>query len=265
MTGQAKTAIVTSITLHIIAFIVLMGVKLYYGELNAEGEMPVAFVSIKKTKPRRRSDLIRPNIMLYRPPQNLSQEQPIVHLSHESSDVFYTDAPQQPYSTARAAERAGFSGQADMQPLPMNKTSGMVSPMGVTILKETQPPETQLLQYNIASGRDFLKEAPVVQAKPRLKDILQTFTRTVRKMIEAKKRYPLTARKSMIEGRVGVKMTILRNGQLERTEIVESSGHSILDRAALESVRRSAPFPPLPKDAERKRIQINIYLVYKMT
>lgn len=265
MTGQAKTAIVTSITLHIVAFIVLMGVKLYYGEPDAKGEMSVAFVSIEKTKPRRRSDLIRPNIMLYRPPQNLSQEQPIVRLSHESSEVFYTDAPQQPYSMSRGAEREGFSGQIGIQPLPINKAHGMVNPVGVKILKETHPPETQLLQYNIISGHDFLKETPVVQAKPRLKDTLQRFTRTVRKMIEAKKKYPLTARKSMIEGRVGVKMTILRNGQLERTEIVESSGHAILDRAALESVRRSAPFPPLPKEAERKRIQINIYLVYKMT
>ena len=52
MTGQAKTAIVTSITLHIIAFIVLMGVKLYYGEPDAQGEIPVAFVIIEKTKPQ---------------------------------------------------------------------------------------------------------------------------------------------------------------------------------------------------------------------
>jgi len=264
MTGQARTAVITSIALHIIAFIILMGMKLYYEEPDAKAEMPVAFVNIKKTKPRRRSTIIRPNIMLYKPPQNLSQEQPIVHLSHESSEVFYTDAPQQPSSMARGAEREGFSGQIGIQPLSISRPHGMVNPMGVKILKETHPPEMQLLQYNITSGRDFLKETPVVQAKPRLKDILQRFTRTVRKMIEAKKRYPLAARKSMIEGRVGVKMTILKNGQLERTEIVESSGHAILDRAALGSVRRSAPFPPLPKEVERKRIQINIYLVFKM-
>ncbi len=60
-------------------------------------------------------------------------------------------------------------------------------------------------------------------------------------------------------------MTILEDGQLERTEIIESSGYTILDKAALESVRRSAPFPAFPKEAERKRVQMNVYLVFKMT
>jgi protein TonB len=103
-----------------------------------------------------------------------------------------------------------------------------------------------------------------VQAKPSLTDFLQRYTRTVRMKIESQKRYPLTARRAMIEGRVGIKMTILRDGQLENVEIIESSGYEILDKSALESIQSSAPFPPLPKDIERKRIQISIYLTFKM-
>ena len=265
MIGPSKTAIIASITIHALAFIVLMGVKLYYGEMDVREEIPITFVSRQDEKPLRRSDLIRPNILLYRSPQNRSQEQAIVRLTHSSSEVFYTDAPEQAFSIARGAEREGFTGRINAMSLPMKRPQGMVNPVGTAVFKETQPPETQLLSSRVSGGRDFLKEMPEIQAKPRLRDIMQRFARTVRRKIESKKRYPLAARRSMTEGRVGVKMTILKDGQLERTEIIESSGYAILDKAALESVRRSAPFPAFPKEAERKRVQMNIYLVFKMS
>ncbi|MFC1712734.1 energy transducer TonB [Candidatus Poribacteria bacterium] len=265
MTGQSKTAIIASVAIHAIAFITLMGVKLYYGESGAREQVPVTFVDVKNAKPPRRSAITRPKVQLYRSPQNRSQEQALIRPTHSSSEVFYTDAPEQTFSIARGAEREGFTGQIASQSLPMKRPKGMASPMGAAVLKETQPPETQLLPSRITGGRDFLKEIPAVQRKPSLSDILKRFAQTVRRKIESRKRYPLAARKSMTEGRVGVKMTILRGGQLERTEIIESSGHAILDKAALESVRRSAPFSPLPEEAKRERVQMNIYLVFKMS
>ena len=60
-------------------------------------------------------------------------------------------------------------------------------------------------------------------------------------------------------------MTILKNGKLEKVEIVESSGYEILDRAALRSVRRATPFPPIPEDAGRDKVQLSIYLVFEIT
>ncbi len=265
MTGQSKTAIIVSITIHAIAFISLMGMKLYYGEQGAKAEIPITFVDVKNAKPLHRSALVRPKVFIYRLPQNHSQEQAIVRPTYRSSEVFYTDAPERAFSIASGAERKGFTGQVAARSLPMKRPQGMVSPMGIAAYKETQPPETQLLASRVSSGRDFRKEMPTVQSKPSLSDILQRFAQDVRRKIESRKRYPLAARKSMTEGRVGVKMTILKDGQLERTEIIESSGYAILDKAALESVRRSAPFPPFPEEVERKRVQMNIYLVFKIS
>jgi TonB family protein len=265
ITGQARIAVTASIAIHILIFIVLAAVKLYYGEVDAKAEMPVTFVKVQDAKPRRRSALIRPNILIYRSPQNRSQEQAIIRPAYRSSEVFYTSAPQQIFSTARGMEREALRGQFAAQMPPIDKPHRMVSPVGTAVLKETHPPETQLIPSSVTSGRDFLEEIPSIQSRPSLSQIMRRFVQTVRRRIESRKRYPLAARKSLLEGRVGVRMTILKDGRLERIEIIESSGHRILDKAALESVRRSAPFPPFPKEAERKRVHMSIYMVFKMT
>jgi len=41
-----------------------------------------------------------------------------------------------------------------------------------------------------------------------------------------------------------------RNGYGRETVTTESSGHAVLDRAALQTIERSAPLPPIPKDRE---------------
>ena len=263
VSGQTRTAVIASLILHITAFIVLAAVRLYYGELDVKEQIPVAFVERKDTKLLRRSALVRPMVSISRSPQNISQEQAIAHPAYSSSEVFYTDAPAQTFSVARSIEREGFSGQIIAQLPPIRRSQYVSNPIGARVIKETHPPGMQI-QPRIASGHDFLSEMPSMQEKPSLGDIMQRFARTVRRKIESKKRYPLTARKSMIEGRVGVKMTILKDGRLETVEIIESSGYTILDKEALASVRRSAPFPSFPKEAERKRIQMSIYLVFKI-
>ena len=59
-------------------------------------------------------------------------------------------------------------------------------------------------------------------------------------------------------------MIILKDGQLEKVEIVDSSGNQLLDNAALQSMLKAAPFPPLPKDVKQSKIEISIYLVFKI-
>jgi protein TonB len=48
-------------------------------------------------------------------------------------------------------------------------------------------------------------------------------------------------------GHVLVSLTIAPSGQIVSHDIVESSGSDALDRAAIGSLEKAAPFPPLPK------------------
>ena len=62
--------------------------------------------------------------------------------------------------------------------------------------------------------------------------------------------YPDEARRRRLEGQVVISVAIRRDGTVERAEVVDSSGHPLLDQAALRIVRLAEPYPPLPATAE---------------
>lgn len=69
-----------------------------------------------------------------------------------------------------------------------------------------------------------------------------------RALIERNKNYPEEALQMSMTGSVVIAYVIDRDGRLVRAEIDRSSGHSLLDQAALRAVRR-ARFEPMPADA----------------
>lgn len=63
--------------------------------------------------------------------------------------------------------------------------------------------------------------------------------------------YPDAARRQKLHGDVLLTVTLDRTGKVIGIEIIGSSGHELLDKAAERIVRLSAPFPPLPQGGER--------------
>lgn len=59
-------------------------------------------------------------------------------------------------------------------------------------------------------------------------------------------RYPAEAKRQKIRGEVHVAFTVGAGGGVSGLRVVRSSGSPVLDRAAMETVQRAAPFPPIP-------------------
>jgi protein TonB len=55
------------------------------------------------------------------------------------------------------------------------------------------------------------------------------------------KRYPSSARLNGLEGRVILKAVIRADGHLAEVVVVKSSGHAVLDAAAVEAVKMACP------------------------
>lgn len=60
------------------------------------------------------------------------------------------------------------------------------------------------------------------------------------------KRYPSQARRRSLEGTAHVAFTISRSGAVSGIRLTRSSGHGLLDQAALDMVRRASPMPKFP-------------------
>jgi len=82
--------------------------------------------------------------------------------------------------------------------------------------------------------------------------------------LEAHKRYPDRARLAGQEGVVTVAITLDRRGRLIRVNLVTSSGHALLDDAALAQVRDAHPFPPAPPGAQWSRRRFEAPIVYRL-
>lgn len=71
--------------------------------------------------------------------------------------------------------------------------------------------------------------------------------------------YPPEARRAGLRGRVTVGFIIREEGLAQNIRIVESSGHDVLDRTVIETIRRCQPFPRPPARAE-----LTIPIVFKL-
>ncbi len=75
--------------------------------------------------------------------------------------------------------------------------------------------------------------------------------------------YPMLARARKIEGKVLLAIQVLESGLCGRVEVKESSGHSMLDQAAVEGVRKWR-FEPAQKEGKPIQSQIEIPIIFRL-
>lgn len=75
-------------------------------------------------------------------------------------------------------------------------------------------------------------------------------------------RYPGEARRERLRGEVHVSFSVSANGGVASARVVRSSGHQVLDQAALETIRRAAPFPAIPTAAGRRSWDFTVPLAF---
>ncbi len=67
--------------------------------------------------------------------------------------------------------------------------------------------------------------------------------------------YPLEARQQQLYGSLRMLVALFPNGEVSEIQILQSSGHSLLDQAAMQIVNMAAPFDPFP---EAMRAEVDI-------
>jgi TonB family protein len=85
---------------------------------------------------------------------------------------------------------------------------------------------------------------------------------SIKRKIELVWQYPYEAAVAGVQGELTVDFVIARNGKVESIELIRGSGHKVLDEEALRSIRKAAPFDPIPAEYKIPNLQIRGRFVY---
>ena len=77
--------------------------------------------------------------------------------------------------------------------------------------------------------------------------------------------YPAQARQQKIFGKLQLTVSIRANGTLESVDVSKSSGHRILDAAAVRIVKLAAPYAPFPADIRKDTEILSIVRTWSFT
>ena len=108
---------------------------------------------------------------------------------------------------------------------------------------------------------------PVVEvAPPKPVDtrIIDEYKLSIRRAIEANKRYPRKARRLRQQGTVTLAFTILRDGTIENLRITQSAGADRLDQAALKAIEKISGRYPLPAELNKPSWDFNVPIQYSL-
>ncbi|MBI5655662.1 MAG: energy transducer TonB [Geobacter sp.] len=197
--------------------------------------------SSRRLSPPLARPVLKPQAVL--PPASHPLPRPVPQVREKQAVI---PAPATPSTSAAPAAAA--------QPAPAVRPVTTTAPLQ-TARPETpaQPTAAQTATARTASAAAHLRASAH-----------SAYLAVIRGMIDQRKEYPLMARKGRMEGTVRVRFILGRDGGIRRTEVVQSSGRVLLDRATLQTISRIERFPPLPAAIEGNELSIEVPVSYRL-
>lgn len=93
---------------------------------------------------------------------------------------------------------------------------------------------------------------------------LDTYLGFLRSALERAFHYPQTAREEELEGVVTVRMVIDHDGELVEISAAETSGHAVLDEAAVAILKDAAPFAPIPRGGDEPPLELVLPIQFSL-
>ena len=137
-------------------------------------------------------------------------------------------------------------------------------PQKTSDAKPTESPSTESKQAQPeAQEQPAVAEYPPALS-PWINDIENRYLTELRDAILDQRRYPQRARRLMQEGTVTISFLLLANGEIKQVSMEKSSGHRLLDNAAIKSLKRLKKFKPIPEELQRESWGMSIGLDFRL-
>lgn len=140
------------------------------------------------------------------------------------------------------------------------KTATLPAPSPVLASQEPEP-----VLPAPASPADTGQSGTAVLTPP-VDPLVNTATVRVLEWLAQHRRYPGPARRAKLQGTVEVVVVLMPDGRLVDQRIAQSSGHAILDKAALDLLRRASPVPASAFfTGEARRLELRLPIIYRLS
>lgn len=123
------------------------------------------------------------------------------------------------------------------------------------------PPKTE--SAVVPSAADVAVPLQQVPAQPAARNVAANFQKALLNHIARYRRYPSAARREALQGVVQVVFAMRRDGSLLDVWVETSSGQSILDAAAVDTIRRAQPLPAIPTQLPN-RLKILVPIAFSL-
>jgi protein TonB len=162
-------------------------------------------------------------------------------------------AQRQPVTSPPSETRETLPAEASAKPSapPVVESSSPVGPSPAVLSPPTSAPSEAAVQT--------AKAAPGPETKPDHRWLAESLWRRVAEL----KRYPSSARLNGQEGKVVLKAVIRSDGHLIEVTVQKSSGHQILDAAAIEAVKLACPLH-MKHAITKPEIVVSLPIVYSL-
>ena len=105
-------------------------------------------------------------------------------------------------------------------------------------------------------------DVPLAAERPEPQESARPIEPRVLDWLARYRTYPLEARRARIEGVVQLRVTLMSDGRLVDARVEQSSGHLVLDRAALDLLARASPLPD--EFTTIGQVELQLPIVYRM-
>jgi len=95
------------------------------------------------------------------------------------------------------------------------------------------------------------------------KTLLKDYGKYIARKIGKLRKYPFSARRKGIQGRVIIELTILKTGELENLKVI-ASPNNILTKSSIAAIQQAAPFPKFPKEINQESIKFKMPFKYHL-
>lgn len=157
---------------------------------------------------------------------------------------------------------------ASPSPAPVADAPAPPAPAAEATLQHNMPVASE--QTNVASAPAAAPaETPPAMAKaatgmPEAKADHRWLAESLWRRVAELKRYPHSARMNGLQGKVVLKAVIRSDGHLAEVTVQKSSGHSVLDAAAMEAVKLACPLH-MKHELGKPQIVVSLPIIYSLS